>query len=174
MNIRNYINQKDYKHLSSWINNERIHALWCANRIPYPITEENLNHLLLTFQEASGQCAYTVTDESDIPIGFFIYIVDVAEKTGFLKFIMLNNEIRGRGYGTQMLALALNYAFEKTGVLSVSLNVFDINYGAKKCYQKLGFIENSILKDAFSFQDEKWARCHMTVTKTAYLKRGDV
>ena len=111
---------------------------------------------------------------SDIPIGFFIYIVDVAEKTGFLKFIMLNNEIRGRGYGTQMLALALNYAFEKTGVLSVSLNVFDINYGAKKCYQKLGFIENSILKDAFSFQDEKWARCHMTVTKTAYLKRGDV
>ena len=140
MNIRNYINQKDYKHLSSWINNERIHALWCANRIPYPITEENLNHLLLTFQKASGQCAYTVTDESDIPIGFFIYIVDVAEKTGFLKFIMLNNEIRGRGYGTQMLALALNYAFEKTGVLSVSLNVFDINYGAKKCYQKLGFI----------------------------------
>ena len=63
MNIRNYINQKDYKHLSSWINNERIHALWCANRIPYPITEENLNHLLLTFQKASGQCAYTVTDE---------------------------------------------------------------------------------------------------------------
>ncbi|WP_282768534.1 hypothetical protein [Coprobacillus cateniformis] len=56
----------------------------------------------------------------------------------------------------------------------MSLNVFDINYGAKKCYQKLGFIENSILKDAFSFQDEKWARCHMTVTKTAYLKRGDV
>ena len=41
-----------------------------------------------------------------------------------------------------MLKLALQYAFDITGVELVQLNVFDENVVAKHCYEKIGFIEH--------------------------------
>lgn len=35
MNLRPYNHQEDYPYLEKWISDERTHALWCANRIPY-------------------------------------------------------------------------------------------------------------------------------------------
>ena len=40
MRIRPYIESKDYKYLKRWIDNEKIHALWCGNLISYPITKD--------------------------------------------------------------------------------------------------------------------------------------
>ena len=31
MRLRPYIQSKDFKHIAGWIDNERSHALWCAN-----------------------------------------------------------------------------------------------------------------------------------------------
>ena len=46
MRIRPYIESKDYKYLEKWIDSERIHALWCANQIPYPVSKEGFHDLL--------------------------------------------------------------------------------------------------------------------------------
>ena len=45
MNIRPYIENIDYEYWEKWIDNERIHSLWCANIIPYPITKGNFHNL---------------------------------------------------------------------------------------------------------------------------------
>jgi len=60
-----------------------------------------------------------------------------------------------------MLRLALRYAFDITGVDSVHLNVFDENTAAKRCYEKIGFVEESISKGVFQYKEELWSRCHM-------------
>ena len=64
-----------------------------------------------------------------------------------------------------MVALILKYAFDITGVSEVHLNVFDVNIGARKCYSNAGFIEKSIVKDAFTFENEQWGRCHMVAVQ---------
>jgi len=64
-----------------------------------------------------------------------------------------------------MLGLMLRYAFEIAGVSSVQLNVFDVNENAKKCYRRVGFIQDSVAENAFSFRSENWDRCHMVVAK---------
>ena len=46
MRIRPYIEDKDFEYLAKWIDDEKIHALWCANLMPYPITKENLHSFL--------------------------------------------------------------------------------------------------------------------------------
>ena len=46
MRIRPYIESKDYECLEKWIDNETLHAMWSANRLPYPMTKENLRILL--------------------------------------------------------------------------------------------------------------------------------
>jgi hypothetical protein len=46
MRIRPYIASKDYEYVSKWIDNERTHAFWCANLLPYPMTPKSFHDLL--------------------------------------------------------------------------------------------------------------------------------
>ncbi len=41
MRIRPYIESKDYESIEKWIDDEKLHALWCANLIPYLVTRIN-------------------------------------------------------------------------------------------------------------------------------------
>ena len=46
----------------------------------------------------------------------------------------------GKGYGTQAAGLALRIAFEELELESVFLRVFEDNIGARKSYEKAGFL----------------------------------
>lgn len=63
------------------------------------------------------------------------------------------------------MTYTLKYAFDIIGVSEIHVNVFDVNIGARKCYSNAGFIEKSIVKDAFTFENEQWGRCHMVVAQ---------
>lgn len=141
MRIRPYIPSKDYKHVSQWIDDERTHAFWCANLLPYPMTPKSFHDLL----EKNA--------------------MDWTDNTGFLKFVTVDKTKRGKGYGKEMLNLALQYACQITGAKAVQLNVFNENVVAKQCYEKVGFAERTIDKDVFSYKDELWSRCNMIVSK---------
>lgn len=165
MRIRPYIEDKDFEYLAKWIDDEKIHALWCANLMPYPITKENLHSFLEKNAMEWTDSAYVATEDNGKVTGFFCYSVNVDDNSGFLKLIVVDREKRGAGYGKKMLQLALKYAFEITGVESVRINVFDRNAAAKHCYEKIGFVEESISKDIFPYKDETWNRCHMIIKK---------
>ncbi len=161
MRIRPYIAEKDFEYLRSWITDERIHALWCANRIPYPLSSEGLNDVLAKNSMDWNSSAFVATKDSGEPIGFFCYSLKEENSTGLLTFVVIDDSLRGKDYGKEMMRLALKYAYDISGATSVRLNVFDINAAAKRCYESVGFVESSITKDAFSFQDERWGRCNM-------------
>ncbi|MCM1044137.1 MAG: GNAT family N-acetyltransferase [Candidatus Gastranaerophilales bacterium] len=164
MRLRPYISAKDYRYVERWLQDRRIHSLWCAALVVYPLTEEALCAFLEKDAEEWGGCAFVATEDNGTPIGFFIYSVNTEDNSGFLKFVVLDDQIRGRGYGAQMLKLALTYAFEVTGVTSVRINVFDVNSGARKCYEKVGFVEKEYEKDVFSYAGENWGRYRMEIS----------
>lgn len=165
MRLRPYIHSKDYDYIHKWINDERMHALWCANLVPYPMTEEKLQGVLQKDAADWGGCAYVATADDGALLGFFVLSVNVISNSGFLKFVIVNNKFRGKGYGARMIKLIQKYAFEIAGVSSIQLNVFDVNTSARKCYARNGFVEDSFAENAFTFHDESWGRCHMVVSK---------
>ena len=165
MRIRPYIESRDYEHIEKWVDNEKIHALWCANLIPYPVTKENLHAFLEKTAIEWTDSAYVAMETNGKVIGFFCYSINVNDDTGFIKFVVVDNNLRRKGYGKAMIELALKYAFEITGVKLVQLNVFDENIAAKYCYEKAGFIEESIIPNVFTYKNELWSRCHMVATK---------
>lgn len=170
MRIRPYIESKDYEFLAGWIADEKAHALWCANLIPYPLTRENLRSVLEKSAMDWTDSAYVATEDNGEVIGFFCYSVNTDDNSGFLKFVIVDSNLRGKGRGKEMLQLALQYAFLITGVESVQLNVFAENTAAKRCYEKAGFVERHVEKNVFPYKDELWSRCNMVVTK---LERMD-
>lgn len=165
MRIRPYIHSKDYKYIAQWIDNEKVHAFWCANHLPYPVTPEAFRNLLEKNAMDWTDSAYVATKNDGKVTGFFCYSLNTENNTGFMKYIIVDKAQRGKGYGKEMLALALQYAFQITGATSVQLNVFNENISAKRCYEKAGFIEKAVEKNVFGFGKELWSRCSMIAEK---------
>lgn len=165
MRLRPYIPSKDYEHVQNWVTDERLHALWCANLIPYPMTSKKLQDVLEKDAQDWDGCAYVATENDGRVVGFFVLAVNVSNNSGFLKYVIVDDKLRGKGYGTQMIKLMLKYAFDIMGVSSVQLIVFDTNDRAKKCYTNVGFIEVNVVEGAFAYKDESWGRCRMVITK---------
>ncbi len=149
MRLRPYRKSTDFEYIKKWITDERTHALWCANLIPYPLRAEGLHKVLEQNEKDLGECAYTFINGIGHPIGFCAYSINEDDNSGFLKFVLIDNELRGKGYGNQMINLLLQYAFTITGVSTVKLNVFDVNINAKRCYKKAGFLEVENTQNAF-------------------------
>ena len=165
MRLRPYIASKDFEYIAGWIDNERSHALWCANNFPYPVTRELFDDFLGKTMEQWAACPFAATDDSGRTIGFFRYSLNTESNEGFLASVIIDHRLRGKGCGREMLQLALRYAFEITGAERVQLNVFNENTEAKRCYERIGFVERDVQKDAFVYKDEKWSRCNMVIVR---------
>lgn len=164
MRIRPYLNN-DFDIISQWITDERSHALWCANLIPYPLEKIGFDDLLQQAEERFGDSPFVATTDDGRVVGFFCFSVNLNTNEGMLKFVVIDDTIRNKGYGCEMLNLAVKYAFEIAKADAVQLNVFPENLGAKKCYQKVGFKERTSTENAFNFKNESWGRCNMVITK---------
>lgn len=171
MRLRPYIHAVDFLSIKDWISDERTHALWSANRFPYPLEERSFSAFLSEIAEKNQDCPIVAEDDSGRIVGFFCYGISAVTNEGMLKFIAVNRELRGQGYGTAMLHLALQYAFEITNAKAVNLNVFSVNEAAKHCYCNAGLTAKSTTDRAFQFQDEQWGRCHMAITKSQWQGR---
>ena len=160
MRLRPY-RKSDFIYLQKWVTDARTHALWCAGRLPFPLTEESFQDMLVTSEREWGSCGYTFTEDSGQPVGFLLYNINEEENYGFASYIAIDSSLREKGYGTQMLKLLLKYAFLITNVAEVCLNVFDINEFAKRCYEKAGFSEAAFTPGAFMYEGELWGRVLM-------------
>lgn len=165
MRLRPYISYKDFEIIKNWIAEERMHAMWCANIIQFPIEKDNFEKIMQEVAQRFEDIPFVATSDEGELIGFFCYSVNLDNNEGMLKFVMINPEYRGKGYGKEMLGLAVKYAFEITNVQLVQLNVFPENKGAKKCYEAVGFTERKTDLNAFSYKEESWGRCNMVIRR---------
>lgn len=130
----------DAKYIVSWIKNEYAFRQWCADRYEnYPITAEDINKQYADCAEADNFYEMTAFDESGV-VGHLTMRFTDEEKTILrFGFVIVDDAKRGRGYGKELLSLALKYAFEILKVKKVTLGVFENNEAAYYCYKSVGF-----------------------------------
>jgi RimJ/RimL family protein N-acetyltransferase len=165
LRLRPYIHSLDFEIIRKWITEPREHAMWCADRTDFPIAGESFCALLDDIAVSCGDAPFVVTSQDGIPVVFFCYSVNAVTNEGMLKFVMVDPSKRGKGYGREMLKLAVKYAFEFTGADRVRLCVLSVNAGAKRCYESVGFTYCGTDEDAFRYENEIWDRCHMVIEK---------
>ena len=170
MYLRPYNKAKDFAYISSWITDARTHALWSAYRVSFPLKEEEFHDFLAANEAEWGDCGYIFMEDttSRQPVGFCVLSVNEKDNSGFMKFIVADSTKRGQGLGTRMIQTFLKYAFEIIGVDTVRLNVFDVNAGAKRCYEKVGFTVESTTPDALQFEGESWGRHRLVIQKADF------
>ena len=156
MNLRTY-KADDAKEILTWIKNEREFRLWSADRYDsYPITEKEVNDNYDRSKEKAPFYPLTLEDDGKV-IGHLI-LRNPGGKKDIVRmgFIIVDNSIRGRGYGKLLINAAIKYARETLHAKEINLGVFTNNDGALHCYQSVGFEITEIKKNEYQFYDEEW------------------
>lgn len=139
--LRKYIPQ-DANYIIKWIKNEKEFYLWSADRYSkYPITAYDVN----TFYDKYGKDFYifTAIDEYNRVVGHFILRYPNTNDKSIVRlgFVIIDNTLRSKGIGKEMLALAIKYAADVLLAKTLTLGVFENNPSAYYCYKSCGFIE---------------------------------
>ena len=165
MILRDY-KDDDARVILNWIKNEKEFRLWSADRYKnYPATPSDINNNYMECKKISNFYPFTLEDEGKV-IGHLI-LRNPGENEDIIRlgFIIVDDSIRGKGYGKQLIEIAINYAKEKLRAKEINLGVFTNNEGALRCYKSVGFKVTDVEKNAFEFYDEKWDCAEMVLDR---------
>lgn len=75
-----------------------------------------------------------------------------------------------QGFGTEAIALFLNYGFEVLNLHKVELGVYSFNPRAEKVYRKNGFVLEGVQREAIQYNDEYFDTKIFGMLKEDYLR----
>lgn len=130
----------DAEYIVSWIKDEVSFRKWSADRYDkYPISAEDINNYYSSCDNSDSFWEMTAFDESGVVGHLIMRFTDAEKKILRFGFIIVDDSMRGMGYGKEMLQLAAKYAFEILKVQKITLGVFENNPSAYHCYKAVGF-----------------------------------
>ena len=163
ISLRPY-SQKDGEEIIQWCDTEDRFYKWNAGVFgDYPLTVERFTEVISKRSDDNNYFLFCAVDENGV-VGFFVLGQpgDDRERLHF-GFVILKPEVRGKGYGKQMLKLGLKYAFEVYRAKRVTLAVFENNPSAYFCYKSVGFWKTGVTR-YYDIKGEKWNCLEMEIT----------
>lgn len=156
--------------ITEWIKDEKVFQKWGGERFGnYPINPDIIDE---KYSKNNGDCVepdnfypWTAIDDNNRAVGHFIMRYTGGDNRQ-LRFgwVIVDDTLRGKGYGKQMLILGLKYAFDILKVDKITIGVFENNESAHWCYRKVGFVETEIV------QSEPWNVVEMEIVKKRYYE----
>ena len=139
----------DQETLYRWINDAET-VSWNA---PYaPVPWKNHTAWFDGLGMNPSRIFFVVRESVDGPAIGTIQLIDIhrVHRTSELTIRIGSEEHRGRGIGTEALALVVKFAFDDLNLQRVWLRVFLTNHRAIKAYEKAGFeMEGAMRRAAF-------------------------
>lgn len=143
MRLRAY-KKEDSAIVCKWLRTEDELYMWSADRFnKFPLSGNDIERNYSS-QISSGRFfPLTAIDDKESVVGHFIirYPRDDDNNTVRFGFVIVNPELRGKGYGKEMLCLGIRYVKENLNAKRIDLGVFENNDKAKRCYEASGFRE---------------------------------
>ncbi len=99
-----------------------------------------------------------VPDDEPAVIRPLIELENLAPSTWYINVVAAYSEQRGRGHGTRLLALAEDLA-RAQGLAAMSLIVASGNAGARRLYERIGYVETArrpVVKNGWDCNSDEW------------------
>jgi RimJ/RimL family protein N-acetyltransferase len=143
----------------SWIKDKTEFRKWSADRYPeYPPKPKDM----LMQYAGNNVFPFTAIDGNGKIVGHLILrYTDLSKTIIRLGFIIIDNQLRRKGYGRELLKLAIQKAEQDFNAHKIALGVFDNNPSAIRCYESVGFITTGT--DTYLIDGEKWSGKEMEI-----------
>ncbi len=147
---------KDYLLLAAWVPDDEFNLLWGGPLYDWPVTEGQI----AAHQSRPEVSSFLLVNEKR-KIGF-IEINQISDVECRLCRVLVSGDAgRGRGYGKELIRLAVKHAQENFNARTISLAVFEHNVSALRCYESSGFQTISRETDRVFFNGKNWPLLQM-------------
>ena len=143
MTLRAY-KKEDSAVICKWLRSEEELYKWSADRFnKYPLGDNDIDDNYVPQIETGRFIPLTAVDDRGKTVGHLIirYPKENDDENVRFGFVVVDPEFRGRGYGKELLRLAVEYVKKNTCAKRIDLGVFENNENARRCYGSLGFKE---------------------------------
>jgi RimJ/RimL family protein N-acetyltransferase len=144
---------EDYKTTLQW--RQEIELRKLAQFHSFPVTEEIEQQWIdSVLKDRSDKSIYYAIEnfEENRLIGYFLLKdINWINRIAKMGIILGDIESRGKGIGKIALELALKYTFNNLNLRKITLDVISDNKAAIALYEKVGFVEEGLLKKHFYF-----------------------
>lgn len=162
--------------IAGWIRTETELRKWSSDRYEsFPVTGDDINEKYIIH---NGDCSQsdnfypmTAFDESGVAGHFILRYTDSEKAILRLGFVIVDDARRGKGYGREMLSLAVKFAFEIFRAEKLTIGVFANNPSAVRCYKSVGFTE--VGSEEYTIMGENWTCIEMEMKNAAQMKMSD-
>ncbi len=118
--------------------------------IPYPVTVESVRERAQKERDTSksGEFAILLNDGGEYIGNISYHSVDWKNRNCEIALGIGNEENLNRGLGTEAIGLLLDFLFNEMNLHRVTLDVYDFNERAIRCYEKCGFKKEGFIREA--------------------------
>lgn len=139
------LEQRDAAYMLEWMRDDSIN---CNFQFPFwKMTIEKVETFIRnSFDDENRH--FAITGEQDEYLGT-ISLKHISRKDCNAEYaIVMRKKAQGTGIATQATREIIQYAFEEMGLHKLYLNVLEENQRARALYEKCGFTQEGIAKDA--------------------------
>jgi RimJ/RimL family protein N-acetyltransferase len=160
--------ENDFDRLIAEVPDARFLLQWSGPKYTHPLDATQLQD---TLEKATGDNPAFYVFKAVLPetletVGHIqLMNIDYEAAKCTLGRVLMFKEHRGKGFGKELVAMAVQEAFENLNLNEVMLSVFDFNAIAIAAYKSIGFVEYQFEEAARSFRNEKWNIIKMKINK---------
>ena len=145
---------EDVNDYTKWMNDRKVtDNIHSTSKVITTVGEREWVEKLM---QRGGHTFAIVLKDNDKLIGNCgLMDTDYKDGTSTIGIFIGEEEYRGKGLGTEVINLLLDYGFNNLRLHNINLGVFSFNDRAISCYKKLGFKEYGRRHECY-YLDGKW------------------
>lgn len=152
------LHESNLHYIAAWNEGKGLDFLrqWAGpSAYSYPLTEEQLKtRLEYSKRRQSDFVMYEIILDRKTMIGTVeLFAIDRETLRATMGRFLISEEYRDKGYGQETIKALFRLAKDHYKIEELRLNVFEFNVAAQKCYEKAGFVFDSLKLDP---QNPKW------------------
>lgn len=149
--------------LLEWVRSEAEMVMWSGPSFRWPLDVGQL----MTFPAALRPFS-AVDAESGQLVGHVRLWTAETYRIGRVGSVLVDPVLRGRGYGGVLIEAALDVAFGELRLHRVGLGVYTQNEGARRVYEKAGFVREGLVRDAVCVGGAYWSDIEMGILESEW------
>lgn len=157
----------DFDQLIAWISSNELLVQFAGPLFIYPLT----HHQLERYIADKDRLVFKAVSASGATIGHAEIFLNDETSATFCRILVGDEQQRGKGHGQQIITQLLAIAFNRPGIATITLNVYDWNVPAIECYKKTGFAVNPGKLRKQTVNDQVWTALNMIITREHWEAR---